>query len=286
MQEKISLKDFKDMKTRYEAFIEKNNREPAWIATPQGGRVNLTTFKDMLARYIEFKDSNGREPKVIYVKAQKQEDKVSLEAFKDMLRRYNAFKEKNGRDPAWVQTPDGSRVQIKDFLDMKRRYNEFMAREGREPRYIEINPVLRPKLNGVWTKKVMVVLGDFKDATGLYKLVAGKCKYKYYYNDQYRSEDALKRMTTVGINCTDACQLFEKVFLEMGYEARIEHCKVKCRDGEWYGHYLLNLRGYEFRDWVVWDYVSATQTGRPLGRPCCVDGFKHLGYGVIGGVYG
>jgi len=138
MQEKISLKDFKDMKTRYEAFIEKNNREPQWVATPAGERVNLSTFKDMLDRYNLFKKQNGREPKVIYVKAQKQEDKVSLEAFKDMLRRYNAFKEKNGRDPAWVQTPDGSRVQIKDFLDMKRRYNEFMAREGREPKVIYV----------------------------------------------------------------------------------------------------------------------------------------------------
>lgn len=207
---------------------------------------------------------------------------VGLNEFLDMKKRFEEFYNKNKREPRYVTTKNGYKVMLPVFKDMVRRYEEFMKREGREPRYIEINPVLRPKLNGVWTKKVMVVLGDFKDATGLYKLVAGKCKYKYYYNDQYRSEDALKRMTTVGINCTDACQLFEKVFLEMGYEARIEHCKVKCRDGEWYGHYLLNLRGYEFRDWVVWDYVSATKTGQPLGKPCCVDGFQHLGYGVVG----
>lgn len=71
MQEKISLKDFKDMKTRYEAFIEKNNREPRWVATPAGERVNLSTFKDMLDRYTEFLDQNGREPKVIYMKGTK-----------------------------------------------------------------------------------------------------------------------------------------------------------------------------------------------------------------------
>ena len=87
------------------------------------------------------------------------------------------------------------------------------------------------------------------------------------------------RITTSGINCTDACQLFQRVMEEMGYNVRIEHVMVKCNDGEWYGHYLLNVKGFEFRDWVIWDYVSATKTGRPLGKPCCVNGFKHLGVG-------
>ncbi len=135
MVDKVSLEAFKDMLRRYNAFKEKNNREPAWIATPQGGRVNLTTFKDMLARYIEFKDSNGREPKVIYMKGTMQE-KISLKDFKDMKTRYEAFIEKNNREPRWVATPTGERVNLSTFKDMLDRYTEFLDQNGREPKVI------------------------------------------------------------------------------------------------------------------------------------------------------
>ncbi len=171
------------------------------------------------------------------------------------------------------------KIEIKKFRDMLRRYEAFKKKNGREPNYISIQP--QPFLGGAWTTKVRERIGAFHDATSLYERVKKTCKYKYYYNDQVPNHVAVMRMTTSGINCTDACQLFEKVFLEMGYEARIEHCKVKCRDGEWYGHYLLNVKGFELKDWVIWDYVSATKTGRPLGKPCCVNGFKHLGWGIV-----
>ncbi len=245
MQEKISLKDFKDMLRRYEDFVRINGREPNYISIqPQpNGKIEIKKFRDMLRRYEAFKKKEGREPTKIYIQKGK-DDYVSLEEFKDMLKRYTEFKKK----------------------------------EGREPNYVSIRS---PFLGGAWTTKVRERIGAFHDATSLYERVKKTCKYKYYYNDQVPNHVAVMRMTTSGINCTDACQLFEKVFLEMGYEARIEHCKVKCRDGEWYGHYLLNVKGFELKDWVIWDYVSATKTGRPLGKPCCVNGFKHLGWGIV-----
>ncbi len=212
--------------------------------------------------------------------------KVELKKFKDMLRRYGAFKKKTGREPALIYLDplgrSGDYVNLATFKDMLRRYDRFKADKGREPSYVMIESMRPlPRLDGKWTRRVIQEIGLFLDASELYRLVSEKCKYNYYYNDQFSSEEALRRMTTTGINCTDACQLFEKVFLEMGYETRIEHCKVKCRDGKWYGHYLLNVKGFELKDWVIWDYVSATKTGRPLGKPCCLNGLKHLGWGIV-----
>ncbi len=68
MQEKITLNDFKDMLRRYNAFKEKNGRDPAWVQTPDGSRVKIKDFLDMKRRYNEFMAREGREPKVIYVK--------------------------------------------------------------------------------------------------------------------------------------------------------------------------------------------------------------------------
>lgn len=136
------------------------------------------------------------------------------------------------------------------------------------------------------------VLGEFKTATQLYTLVSRRCKYKFYYNDQTPNREALKKMVTDGINCTDACQLFKPVIEGLGYSVRIEHVKVKCNDNKWYGHYFLRVAGKELASvslpserWTVWDYVSATKTGRPLGAPCCSRGIQHLGWGIVGPVY-
>ena len=251
----------------------------------KNGKIEIKKFREMLRRYEDFVKNEGHEPNIIYIE-QGKSDHVSLETFKDMLRRYDRFKKETGREPALIYLDplgrSGDYVNLATFKDMLRRYDRFKADKGREPSYVMIESTRPlPRLNGKWTRRVIQEIGLFLDASELYRLVSEKCKYNYYYNDQFSSEEALRRMTTTGINCTDACQLFEKVFLEMGYETRIEHCKVKCRDGKWYGHYLLNVKGFELKDWVIWDYVSATKTGRPLGKPCCLNGLKHLGWGIV-----
>jgi len=206
------------------------------------------------------------------------DNNVDIKTFKDMLKRYEDFKRKNKREPRviFIKPGGGESIPLETFRDMVRRYNMFKDRYGREPRVVYIK---KPHLEGEWTKRVMKEIGEFVDATTLYGAVARKCKYKYYYNDKYSNDDAVKRMEE-GINCTDACQLFSKVLEEMGYEVKLEHVKVKCNDGKWYGHYLLRVGGFEL-DGTIWDYVSATKTGRPLGKPCCLNGLKHLGWGIV-----
>ena len=241
--------------------------------------VSITQFKDMLSRYNRFKEVNGREPRVVFIYSGGGPS-VSLETFKDMCKRYEDFKMKNKREPRviFIRSGGGESIPLETFRDMVRRYNNFKDRYGREPQVVYIE---RPRLEGEWTKRVLKKIGDFVDATTLYGAVARKCNYKYYYNDKYSDDDAVRRMTDEGINCTDACQLFSKVLEEMGYEVKIEHVRVKCNDGKWYGHYLLRVGGFELKDGTIWDYVSATKTGRPLGVPCCTAGFQHIGWGVI-----
>ncbi len=133
MVDKVSLEAFKDMLRRYNAFKEKNGREPAWVQTPDGGRVQIKDFLDMKRRYNEFMAREGREPRVIHVKAQ---DKVDLKGFKDMKTRYEAFIEKNNREPAWIATPQGGRVNLTTFKDMLDRYTTFLDENKREPKVI------------------------------------------------------------------------------------------------------------------------------------------------------
>ena len=206
---------------------------------------------------------------------------VNIETCKDMLKRYEDFKMKNKREPRviFIRSGGGESIPLETFRDMVRRYNNFKDRYGREPRIVYVTPPEPPVPEEV--REMRGVLGEFKTATQLYTLVSRRCKYKFYYNDQTPNREALKKMVTDGINCTDACQLFSKVLEEMGYEVKIEHVRVKCNDGKWYGHYLLRVGGFELKDGTIWDYVSATKTGRPLGKPCCVNGFKHLGWGIV-----
>jgi len=276
----VNIETFKDMLKRYEDFKMKNKREPRYVTTKNGYKVMLPVFKDMLRRYEDFVRINGREPNYISIQPQPN-GKIEIKKFRDMLRRYEDFVKKEGREPNIIYLEQGKsdHVSLGTFKDMLRRYEDFVRSNGREPNYISIQP--QPSLKGPWTTKVIEKIGTFHDATSLYERVKKTCKYKYYYNDQVPNHVAVMRITTSGINCTDACQLFQRVMEEMGYNVRIEHVMVKCNDGEWYGHYLLNVKGFEFRDWVIWDYVSATKTGRPLGKPCCVNGFKHLGWGIV-----
>jgi len=207
--------------------------------------------------------------------------KIEIKKFRNMLRRYEDFVKKEGHEPNIIYLEQGKsdHVSLGTFKDMLRRYKDFVRSNGRDPNYISIQP--QSSLKGPWTTKVIEKIGTFHDATSLYEQVKKTCKYKYYYNDQVPNHVAVMRMTTSGINCTDACQLFQRVMEEMGYMVKIEHVQVKCSDGGWYGHYLLNVKGFEFKDWVIWDYVSATKTGRPLGEPCCLNGLKHLGWGIV-----
>lgn len=217
---------------------------------------------------------------------------VSITQFKDMLSRYNRFKEFNGREPrvVFIYSGGGPSVSLETFKDMCKRYNQFLEENRREPRIVYVTPPEPPVPEEV--REMRRVLGEFKTATQLYTLVSRRCKYKFYYNDQTPNREALKKMVTDGINCTDACQLFKPVIEGLVYSVRIEHVKVKCNDNKWYGHYFLRVAGKELASvslpperWTVWDYVSATKTGRPLGVPCCTAGFQHLGWGIVGPVY-
>ncbi len=61
---------FKDMKQRWEEFIQKNKREPNIIYTKKGGDtfVTLKRFKDMKQRWEEFIQKNKREPNCVYIR--------------------------------------------------------------------------------------------------------------------------------------------------------------------------------------------------------------------------
>ena len=288
---------FKDMQRRYNLFKKENKREPKIIYIEPGRKeyVTLTVFKDMEKRYENFKKEKGREPLTVQITPPEKEA-VNLEkgiitnqVFKDMQRRYNLFKKENGREPKiiYIEPNKKEYVTLTVFKDMEKRYENFKKEKGREPLTIQITPPEKAKEAEKRSETLQALideLGYFNNATELYKLLTAKGKYKYYLNRRCGTlREAVRRIKKEGINCADACTLFTVILREIGYTVQVEHVRVKCNDGVWYGHYLLRVKGREFPNtstnpsqWTIWDYVSATKTKRQLGTACCVAGFKHL----------
>lgn len=62
--------------------------------------------------------------------------------------------------------------------------------------------------------------------------------YGYYFNGKYTNKESINRIKKgLGINCTDATQLFYHIAVTLGYSAKCIH--VKCSSGT--GHVFLKL---------------------------------------------
>lgn len=78
--------------------------------------------------------------------------------------------------------------------------------------------------------------------------------YGYYYNDQLPNSTVLSRLINGGlVNCTDISQFIKRILEEMGYTVRFVRLEVKCTNGVWYGHVIVEFLGLGFVNWTVFD---------------------------------
>lgn len=208
-------------------------------------------------------------------------ESLTWDEYQKMWKIINDFKTKKGRLPHYV-TFKGQKITKKEYQNMEQRVEDFKEKYKRNPGTIKIREVIKiskhPDLIQMEKKWGLTV----NTATDLFNALNKHARYSYYYNDQYSNTIALKRILAgQGINCTDYCQLLKPILESLGYKVAIEHVKVQCIDGNWYGHYLLRITGgLKKVENLIFDAVSTTKTGYKLGQACCTRGFKHLGWGI------
>src|SRR5690606_10488165 len=163
----------KDMKQRYEKFIQENKREPKYIKINEEEYITTQKFKEILKkiplapdtnientdttitaqeikdaikRYEEIKKTNNREPKIIYLRPSEY---VPLQKFKEMKQRWDIFITTNNREPKNIKiknTPDtnientDTTITAQEFKDAIKRYEEFKKTNNREPKIIYLRP--------------------------------------------------------------------------------------------------------------------------------------------------
>jgi hypothetical protein len=137
-------------------------------------------------------------------------------------------------------------------------------------------PTTVPSSKGKLQKKLEDEIGNFKTATEMYKQFAKKSTYIWYKNSKYTNPEARKRAGKgLPMNCVDYSQLCYPVLKEMGYDVKFAYGTVKCsKNGEWWTHIWLQVKGHEFKNTTNFDIVSVAHQGKdlPLGTLCCIYG--------------
>lgn len=100
----------------------------------------------------------------------------------------------------------------------------------------------------LFSKSMATAIGHKFDTLKESLTMAKGLGYKEYYNDVYDQSNAVKRLAKrLGINCSDACQLWYQLAKDLGYSVRYVH--VKCASGT--GHIQLDIKNKEYGpDWV------------------------------------
>lgn len=120
-----------------------------------------------------------------------------------------------------------------------------------------------------WVLAEMRKLGPVNSLRDFRNVVAKFFSYLYYYDQRQTQDQTVK--TRKG-NCAD---LINDVGLPVARALKLKakgvHCQVKCSDGYWYGHYIMEVEG------VLCD-VAAWAKGKAYGTLICTGGYDFLHY--------
>ena len=187
-------------------------------------------------------------------------DYVSRQANKsqyvDMAKRLVKYVEKNNQLPNYI-TLENKKIKVNDYVYMFARVLVYYNSHGQYPYYANINSKAFTKpsesQNAVYSYFVKV-FGSFGDTIdGALKKIQSK-GYGYYYDDVYSNSQSIDRIKAgKGVNCTDSCQVFYNIVLELikkGKYKKVECLHIKCQGGD--GHVRLRITdkngNYFYRD--------------------------------------
>ena len=118
----------KDMKQRYEKFIQENKREPKYIKINEEEYITTQKFKEILKKIPLAPDTN----------IENTDTTITAQEFKDAIKRYEEFKKTNNREPKIIYLRPSEYVPLQKFKEMKQRWDLFIATYQREPKTIKV----------------------------------------------------------------------------------------------------------------------------------------------------
>jgi hypothetical protein len=174
----------------------------------------------------------------------------------DCCKRLVKYVETNKRMPNYIAWKN-FKISPALFTEVLSRVLIYLDTHKTLPKYANINSKAFTEetetVNEVYSYFVKV-FGSFDNTIdGALQKIAGK-GYGYYYDDVYSNKESINRMKTgQGVNCTDSCQVFYNIMLQLiklGKYKRVECLHVKCTGGD--GHVRLRITlndgDYIYRD--------------------------------------
>ena len=166
------------------------------------------------------------------------------------------YVETNKRMPNYIQWKN-FKISPALFTEVLSRVLIYLDTHKTLPKYANINSKAFTEetetVNEVYSYFIKV-FGTFDNTIdGALRKIAGK-GYGYYYDDVYSNKESINRMKTgQGVNCTDSCQVFYNIMLQLiklGKYKKVECLHVKCTGGD--GHVRLRITlndgSYIYRD--------------------------------------
>lgn len=163
----------------------------------------------------------------------------------DCCKRLVKYVETNKRMPNYIAWKN-FKISPALFTEVLSRVLIYYDTHKTLPKYANINSKAFTEetetVNEVYSYFIKV-FGTFDNTIdGALRKIAGK-GYGYYYDDQYSNKESINRMKTgQGVNCTDSCQVFYNIMLQLiklGKYKRVECLHVKCSGGD--GHVRLRI---------------------------------------------
>jgi hypothetical protein len=200
---------------------------------------------------------------------------IQRSTFINMLMRYWAYRKNKGVEPKIIYiTPGGpDYINLTRFNDMRHRYETWEATYGSPPNYVNV-------IGSIVTTPPKVLTGDagvlqnLRDRFGTLNSLQDLCgiiqdhgSYSYYYDQQQSQQTTLNTMRA---NCADwVNDIGMPVARALGYTPRGVHCQVRCDDGNWYGHYVMEING------DLYDPAGWSKT-HPINELICNNGYQFL----------
>lgn len=120
-----------------------------------------------------------------------------------------------------------------------------------------------------WVLQELRKRGPLNNMQDLRNIIAKYGTYLYYYDQRQTQTTTVK---TLKANCADWINdVGLPVARSLKLKAKGVHCEVKCNDGYWYGHYVMEVEG------KLYD-VAAWAKGKGLNELICSKGYKFLHY--------
>lgn len=267
MTKYYTIKQLTNIATKCKNNTEKNYRigiDPRKTYYLAEYLLNPTTSKIQRTRY-----GKAPHPKGTHISRQ-----IPKTDYIQLAKQLIQFVNKNHRIPNYL-TYGEYKIRTRLYTYMFSKIFLYQQEHHRLPAYVDINTKIftkpRTSSNEVYNYFTKT-FGQINSIDEALEKIAGNGRYGYYYDDRKTNHEAIDSMRKgEGVNCTDSCQVFYNILLELirqGKYKKVECLHVKCQGGD--GHVRLritnNKGSYFYRD------PAAVLDSGDITRNWCMNG--------------